>query len=454
MLCLECAAFRRQGELSSSGRWDALKHVLGLSIGVVAILVIVKSFRAERMPETPFIPQKYMQFGNCTGTRSHGAKTGNQLRDRGEYLVGMGVHELDNHPLSAPFGFHDRLRVLGWVYSPIPECLVEKIFATVRSPKMELIIIHTSLDSDHFSILLNLLLSLQRSHVDLSEILVVVYDYEPIPEDISTVLQMARIQYISVWEFDVPSTLFVEPQLTAPQFFYVRNVIHLKLLKIGYHILHMDSDLVVLQGHPFKGLDPARYSIEAAPGASPLAQRKKWGHTLNCGYMSITSTPLTIQFVEKLLAYNFDSSNPIDQWALNELLDLAGAKFESRRVSTGEIVSLRKDKGPIPGYVDMNQARLQVRILDPQEYIAGRWLNQYNMTKLTFQSFVDTLKLNPKSVHITNVQSGVAYKIESLRQKGLWFLHNDWVALASSGLMQSLSSLDNGTPALGRSLSL
>lgn len=409
--------------------------------------MLVKSFQgAESLPDPPDIPRQYMPAGNCTSLRRADPRSRESPRDRGEFSSDLGVHEVDNHPLSSPFRSHDRLRVLGWVYSPLPDCLVEKIFSIVRNPRMQLILIHTSMDSDHFSLLLNLLLSLSRSHVDVDEILVVLYDYEPISEAVLALLELARIQYISVWEFDLPSALFLEPKLTAPQFFFVRNVIHLKLLKMGYHILHMDSDLVVLQDHPFKNLNPEMYSIEAAPGASPKPQRMKWGHTLNCGYLSIISTPQTIRFVERLLAYNFDSYHPIDQWALNEVLDLAGVRFETHTVGSGDFVNFVKDKGPVNGYVNTPHKKLNVRILDPHEYIAGRWLNQHNKSQLTFQSFVEEMNLNPKSVHITNVQQGVGFKIISLKLKGLWFLKDNWEILTMSGQIQNLSSLDNGSP--------
>lgn len=428
-----------------------MKYLLGLAVCLIVPILFV-SFRVVNPSHPTCVIKQYVPNENCTGFGRQDLRSLKSPSDRGEFSSDFGVRELDNHPLSSTLGSNNRLHVLGWVYSPMPECLADKIFSIVKTAKMQLILIHSSMESDYFSLSLNLLLSLSRSHVDMSEVLVVLYDYEPMTEAVLAILKLARIQYISVWEFDLPTALFLEPKLTAPQFFYVRNVIHLKLLKLGYSILHLDSDLVVLQDHPFKSLNPERYLIEAAPGASPKPQRMKWGHTMNCGYMSIVSAPQTIRFVERLLAYNLDSDHPIDQWAFNEVLDNSGVTFETHTNEHGLLVQFKQDRGPVLGYVDMLPDKLHVRILDSHEYIAGRWLNQHNRSKLEFQPFIEAMNLNPKSVHISNVQKGVGFKTESLKLKGLWFLDDDWDALVLSGRMQNLSSLDNGSPQFGKKL--
>lgn len=385
---------------------------------------------------------EYTTPGNCSRTIGYRQAADSAPDVRGGYLPSKGLYAADNHPLSTNLSFQERQLVLGWVYSSPPSCLVERIESIIASSSRHLIVIHTTLDSSHWSLVLNLLVSLHRCQVDESEVLLVVYDYEPIPGGFLTFLDATGIQYISVWEFMLPSVLQTGSKFSAPQFFFVRNAVHLKLLKMGYHIVHMDSDIVVLRDHPFSHFDTDKYSIEAAPGSSPMKQRRKWGHTLNCGYMSLASTVLTVQFLESFLAYNFDSEDPIDQWAFNEVLFLAGVKFRVHRGLFRKFAVFETDKGPINGYVRIQQDVLNVRMLSPQEFLAGRWLLRQEESGLSFASFVDKMHLSPRTVHVTHIQGGVHAKIESMKTKGLWFLRDDWETLLTSGMLQSLGNLD------------
>lgn len=370
-------------------------------------------------------------------------------RDRGNFLTGRGVYEIDDHPLSSLYDAPERLSILDWVTSSPPICLVERVSSIIKSKEKRIVISHTSLDREHFSVLLNLMVSLHRTGLGVEDVLLVVYNYEPISKESKAILDAYGFQYMMAWDFGIPGYLFKESQLTAPQFFFVRNVIHIKLLKMGYHLLHMDSDVIILNGSPFDELDPTKYAIEAASAASPFQQRLKWGFTLNCGVIAISPVHQMVEFYQSFVVFSFDFVEPIDQWGLNQYVDSKGqAKFDVHTDAHGELVKLPLDHGPLVGNITADGTTLGVRTFDPRIHLTGRWLNYADRAlPEPFHKFAAKNFGVLKSVHVTHMQGGVLAKVAWMKQSSLWFLKDDWEIV--DGSSPTLASLDNGVHAPG-----
>lgn len=425
------------------GRVPVATLVVPASIIAVGLFIVVCSRPAPVVHHSRTVLTKCVKHGVPPVNLEKPYST-----DRGQYIIGRGLYQMDDHPLSLFHTKEQREKVLDWVQSP-PSACVAGLFPSQPTGDKKLLLVHTSLEDDHLSMLLNQAVSLHRVGLGVKDVFLIVYDYGPISTTARSILNDHGFQYASAWDFAVPPFFAQESKLSPYEFFFVRDVIILKILKMGFRVLQADTDVVFLNKNPWSGFDPDLYSIEAASEGSPAMMREKWGYTFNCGYMCIAPDRPTVAFYEKFLIFSFDFVVPIDQWAFNYFLEGSRVQFDVHRTPNGQLVNLPADHGPLVGNLTFGGNKIFVRGLEPRSYLTGRWLNYALKSSMELHEYAAENFDEVRCVHPTHMQQGLQNKINWLMESKLWFLKEKWKDILPENLSESIGNLDNGVHAPG-----